>query len=395
MSKSALVFGASGVTGWAFVNEILHDYPKEGIWSRVHALTNRPLAREASLWPDDARLNIASGIDLLAGSQQDLENTLQENIPDIESATHVFYLAYKAQGDVDAELEENVAMFRRATTALDHLSPALEFVSLQTGAKHYGCHLLENHPTDDIHVPLAESMPRLKQPHHDKLFYYPQLDWLKDYAADKKWYWNDTRPDIIIGFVPNQNFYSLGTVLGVYLSLWRELHGKGAECPFPGTTQSWKALSIDSSSDMIARQTLHVTLTPPWSERKGEAFNVADARTPSSWETKWPALCSYFGLKSIKLEEDNPVEVRSFIKANLGIWETMEKKYKLPSGHADNPRTVPGFEYFLLTQFDFDRQYDMSKMYGTGFTEERSTSQAWGCVFDRMREAKIIPANFT
>lgn len=286
-------------------------------------------------------------------------------------------------------------MFRRAVTALDRLSPALEFVSLQTGAKHYGCHLLENHPTDDIHVPLSEYMPRLKQPHHDKLFYYPQLDWLKDYAADKKWYWNDTRPDIIIGFVPNQNFYSLGTVLGVYLSLWRELHGQGAECPFPGTTQSWKALSIDSSSDMIARQTLHVSLTAPWSERKGEAFNVADAQTPSSWETKWPALCSYFGLKSVKLEEDNPVEVRSFIKANLGTWETMEKKYKLQSGHADNSRIVPGFEYFLLTQFDFDRQYDMSKLYGTGFTEERSTLQAWGGVFDRMREAKIIPANFT
>lgn len=69
----------------------------------------------------------------------------------------------------------------------------------------------------------------------------------------------------------------------------------------------------------------------------------------------------------------------------------MERKHGLKSGIADSDLIYKGFEYFLLTQFDFDRQYDMRKMYGTGFVEERSTEQAWGGVFDRMREAKIIP----
>jgi hypothetical protein len=41
--------------------------------------------------------------------------------------------------------------------------------------------------------------------------------------VNKTWKWCETRPDIIVGFVPNQNFYSLGTVLGVYLSLYREV----------------------------------------------------------------------------------------------------------------------------------------------------------------------------
>ena len=54
-------------------------------------------------------------------------------------------------------------------------------------------------------------------------------------------------------------------------------------------------------------------------------------------------------------------------------------------------------QYFLLTQFDFDRQYDMTKMYSTPknapFKEERSTMQAWGGVFDRMREGRLIPRN--
>lgn len=92
MSKSALIFGASGVTGWAFVNEILHDYPKKGIWKKVHALTNRPLKQSDSLWPVDERLNIVSGIDLLKGRQEDLDATIKQQVKGVEEVTHVYYL---------------------------------------------------------------------------------------------------------------------------------------------------------------------------------------------------------------------------------------------------------------------------------------------------------------
>lgn len=92
MSKSALIFGASGVTGWAFVNEILNDYPKKGVWGKVHALTNRPLKLEDSNWPKDDRLDIVSGIDLLQGSQEDLEKAIKSKIKGIEKVTHVYYL---------------------------------------------------------------------------------------------------------------------------------------------------------------------------------------------------------------------------------------------------------------------------------------------------------------
>jgi hypothetical protein len=91
-SKQALVFGASGVTGWSFVNEMLHDYPQKGVWQAVHALTNRPISQQDSLWPKDDRLHIACGIDLLKGSQEDLERELQSKISNIESITHVYYL---------------------------------------------------------------------------------------------------------------------------------------------------------------------------------------------------------------------------------------------------------------------------------------------------------------
>ena len=391
--KSALVWGASGVTGWSFVNEMLNDYPARGVWERVHAMTNRPLTQEMSAWPRDSRLNIVSGVDLLKGSQEELEQTLKREVADVDKVTHVFYLAYKAGTDVQKELEEAVAMFKRSTIAVDQLSPALEFVVLQTGAKTYGCHLLENHPSDYMPVPLSEDYPRLKPPYHDMLFYYPQLDWLGEYAKDKSWNWCETRPDIIIGFVPNQNFYSLGSAIGFFLALYREVSGPGTKVPFPGTKKSWVAQSNDSSSDMIARQTLHLSLNLP-SDRKGEAFNVADARKPESWSTKWPQLCSYFGLvgEGPPGDETNALEIRQYIKQNIDTWRQLEDKYGLRKGMADSDLTFKGFEYFLLTQFDFDRQYNMDRIYNTtGFSEERSTMQAWGIVFDRMRQAKLIP----
>lgn len=247
------------------------------------------------------------------------------------------------------ELEDAVNMFKRSTIAMDHLSPALEFVVLQTGAKMYGCHLLENHPTDYIHVPLSEDQPRLKPPYHDMLFYHPQLDWLAEYAQDKQWSWCETRPDIIIGFVPNQNFYSLATVLGIFLALFASVEGKGARCPFPGTTKSWSAKSNDSSSDMIARQTLHLSLYLP-KDMKGEGFNVADAKTPETWSSKWPQLCAYFGLKGVgppNGEQEAP-EVRTYINDHLHDWTKLEKEHGLKEGVATSDLTFKGFEVGTL-----------------------------------------------
>lgn len=283
-------------------------------------------------------------------------------------------------------------MFRRSVTAIDQLSSHLEFVVLQTGAKMYGCHLTTAHPTDYISVPLHESLPRLRPPYGDMLFYHPQLDWLASFAASKSWNWVDTRPDIIIGFVPNQNFYSLASSIGIFCSLWKEVHGEGAVCPYPGSWNAWKAKSNDSSADMIARQTLHLSLTLPITE-KGQGFNVADEKHYRTWETKWPDICAWFGLKGVEpLEESKGrVEVRTWIKEHMDEWRALEKRKGLKSGRADSDLTYKGFEHFLLTQFDFDRQYDMTKIYNTGFLEERDTTTSWGGVFDRMRAARIIP----
>lgn len=90
-TRHAVVLGASGITGWAIVNAILGGYPTPDAFDKVSALVNRPLSRDVARWPDDRRLQIVSGIDLLKGSQADLEKAMRENVAGVETATHIYF----------------------------------------------------------------------------------------------------------------------------------------------------------------------------------------------------------------------------------------------------------------------------------------------------------------
>ena len=136
--------------------------------------------------------------------------------------------------------------------------------------------------------------------------------------------------------------------MGIYLSLYAAVEGKGAECPFPGTSKSWVAKSNDSSADMIARQTIHLSLHLP-KDMQGQGFNVADAKTHESWETKWPKLCSYFGLKGTGPPKDSrdTLEMRKYINDHINSWKKLEAEHNLKKGVADSDLTFPGFEVRL------------------------------------------------
>ena len=99
MSKHALVFGATGITGWAVVNQLLSDYPQSATFSRVTAICNRPISMKETLWPDNAKLNLVSGIDLLKGSQEELEKVLRDRVTAINTVSHVyFHCTYRDSG---------------------------------------------------------------------------------------------------------------------------------------------------------------------------------------------------------------------------------------------------------------------------------------------------------
>ena len=131
----ALVYGASGVTGWAIVNQILNGYPKSNTFTTVTALTNRPLSPQAAQWPKSDKLRVVSGLDLLKGSQEDLEEGMKQKISGVENVTHVYFFAYIMDSDPEKEVAVNVDLLKRAVVAIDHLSANLQFVVLPTGTK--------------------------------------------------------------------------------------------------------------------------------------------------------------------------------------------------------------------------------------------------------------------
>lgn len=89
--RHALVVGASGITGWAVVNQLLRGYPQKGVFSKVSAVTNRPLALQDTLWPASDSLRLVSGVDLNSASQEELEGQMRSKIKDIENVTDIYF----------------------------------------------------------------------------------------------------------------------------------------------------------------------------------------------------------------------------------------------------------------------------------------------------------------
>ncbi|KAK5118000.1 hypothetical protein LTR62_004044 [Meristemomyces frigidus] len=390
----ALVYGATGIQGWAVVNQLLEGYPTKNSFEKITALANRPPS-ENMLWPKNDKLQIISGINLLNdGGQVALEKQMKAEVPGIDTVTHVFFFAYIFKEDPTQEITTNVTLLQRAVTAAENLSPNLKFVLLPTGTKAYGVQCLANFPFAS-NLPLSEDLPRIPEPYQSQNFYYNQTDWLTSQSKGKEWTWCEVRPDVVVGFVPNNNVYCLAQTLATYLSCFREVEGSGAECVFPGTEKSWKILSNDSSQDVVARFCIHAVLNPE-ACGQGRAFNVADNSRPSTWEEKWPVICEFFGLRGIAPPKGGSgPQPGQYLVDHLPQWKGLEKKHGLTTGRVGNDRSMAGFQYFIMTMFDFDRQLDLSKQHKAwnsgGKAEEIDSKTAWWTAFERFRAAKIIP----
>lgn len=96
----ALIFGASGITGWAIVDQILKGYPSPNQFSRVTALTNRPLKLEDTLWPKSDKLLLTTANLMHEGGQEGLEKELKAHVKDIDTVTHVYFFGMFAEPKV-------------------------------------------------------------------------------------------------------------------------------------------------------------------------------------------------------------------------------------------------------------------------------------------------------
>lgn len=137
-TRTALVFGASGITGWAILNEAV-SYPSRDTFSRIIGLTNQPTSSNELYLPTDERIILASGVNLM--SDVDIVAEQLKKIAGIENVTDVFFSAYvQPPGTSDIEgweklLEANVKILETAVRAVELVSNKLRFWSLQTGGK--------------------------------------------------------------------------------------------------------------------------------------------------------------------------------------------------------------------------------------------------------------------
>lgn len=85
----ALVFGASGISGWAILNEIT-SYPTSTAFAKITGLSNRPLTLEQAYLPQDPRLSLVNGVDLTK-SVDEVVLMLKDKVEEAHTISHVFF----------------------------------------------------------------------------------------------------------------------------------------------------------------------------------------------------------------------------------------------------------------------------------------------------------------
>ncbi|KAH9213679.1 hypothetical protein DL95DRAFT_524340 [Leptodontidium sp. 2 PMI_412] len=375
----ALILGASGISGWGILNQI-GVYPTSTFFSHITGTTNRPLSLDKAHLPAaDTRFRLVSGIDFTRPIEE-VASLLKKKIPSVETISHAFFTAYIHKDDPHELHEVNTTLVRTSIMVIEMVSTNLKTVILQTGGKGYGV----QYPLKLI-TPFKEFLPRIPSPYAESVFYYSQVDILKELSAGKSWTFTEIRPDVVVGFVPGSNVMNFAQGLGMYLALYREVNGARSSVPFPGTEKGFRAFHTDTSQDILARMEIFAA-TNIDKCGNGEAFNIGDGMV--SWSQVWPGVCEYFELVGTGPMEGS-LTMEEFAKQNVRAWEQLARRT------GTDPEIFKSynwlFVHFMLVVFDFDRPYDLAKARSVGFGEEAETLDGYKIAWDRMRAAKFLP----
>ncbi|KAM0489474.1 hypothetical protein ACHAP8_012537 [Fusarium lateritium] len=377
----ALIFGASGISGWSLMNQA-RVYPSPTTFARITGTVNRPKTVEQLELPQDERFQLASGIDLTK-SLDEVIAALKAKVEDIETVSHVFFTAYIPKDDFETLKVVNTNLLENAVRAVEKVSPNLEVFILQTGGKGYG---LEFPKEVKISTPVKESHSRIPEPWASKIFYYTQYDLLKSLSHGKKWTFSEIRLDGIVGFVPGSNAMNMAQGIAIYLTMFKEVNGAGAIVQFPGYEHGYHSTHSDTFQDILSKMELFAALN---SGKCGDGgvFNIADGMTVT-WAQVWPRLCEHFGLIG-GAPDASATSMLDFVDKNKKAWYDVAKR------HGVNEKLVDeqgwGHVHFMMVDFDFDRQYDLSQARSVGFLEEIDTVHGYILSWERMRAAKILP----
>lgn len=354
MSNLALIVGASGIVGRNLAEHLLRRQ-----WD-IAGLSRNPPGDIPGLQPVAADLLDTAG----------LQASLAELRP-----THVFITTWMRQPTEKQNIEVNSRLVRNL---LDAVAPArsVQHVALVTGLKHY-LGPFEAYGQGALPAtPFREEQGRLDIDN----FYYAQEDEVFAAAEREGFGWSVHRPHTIIGFALG-NAMNMGSTLAAYASLCREY---GRPFLFPGSATQWNSLTDMTDARLLAR---HLEWAATTQAARNQAFNVVNGDV-FRWSWMWHQLAGYFDLEAAPFPgRATPLELQMQDAAPL--WTELVSKYGLAEPSLQR-LTSPWH-----TDADLGRPVevltDMSKSRKLGFLDYQATRDSFFDLFDRMRQAALIP----
>jgi nucleoside-diphosphate-sugar epimerase len=352
--RTALVVGASGITGSAIVSQLLED----GGW-RILALSRRAPAAHPQVEHVAADLR----------DPDDLARALGGT-----GVTHVFFTAWSRQ-DTEAEnIRVNGGMVRDLLAALS--AEPVQHVALVTGLKHY-LGPFEAYAAGEMpDTPFHEDEDRLDTPN----FYYEQEDELFAAAARAGFTWSVHRSHTVIGHAVG-NAMNMASTLAVQAALCKRLDRPFV---FPGSETQWNGLTDMTDAGLLAEQMLWAATSPAGAD---EAFNIVNGDV-FRWRWMWPRLAAHLGVEPEGFDTA-PRPLEQQMAGVEGTWAELVAEHGLVE--ADLSRVASWWHTDGDLGRDIEVVTDMSKSRLAGFTGYRRTLDAFTAIFDRLRAERIVP----
>lgn len=353
MTRTALVVGATGITGSAVACQLV----AEG-W-KVHGLARRPQEQDGVM-PVTA--------DLL--DEQATKAALSGIHPDA-----VFLTTWLRRDSEAQNIRVNGAMVRNLLAALPP-AHGERHVALVTGLKHY-LGPFEAYGKGNLpKTPFREDRGRLDVEN----FYYAQEDELFAAAERDGFTWSVHRPHTVIGKAVG-NAMNMGTTLAVYATICRET---GRPFTFPGSAMQWNGLTDMTDARQLARQLVWAATTPA---AANEAFNIVNGDV-FRWSWMWERIAQWFGIEAAPFDGTvRPLEEQMAHDAD--IWTDIAARHGL--AERDLTRLASPWH----TDADLGRPIevvtDMSKSRKLGFAGYQATDEAFFDLFTKLRADRLIP----
>ncbi|CAM2154412.1 Delta4-3-oxosteroid 5beta-reductase [Pararobbsia alpina] len=355
MKKHALVVGASGVTGSTLARHLLENgWRVSGLSRGAHAEVEGVESIAVDLTSADALRTALKGL----------------------QPSHVFFTVWSRQANERENIRVNGAIVSNVFDALGEAMDSVEHVALVTGLKHY-LGPFEAYATGAVpETPFREEQGRQRVDN----FYYEQEDRVFAAAERHGFGWSVHRPHTVIGFAVG-NAMNMGTTLAVYATLCRHT---GMPFIFPGSAMQWHGVTDMTDAALLARQ---LEWAATHAEGRNQAFNIVNGDV-FRWKWMWSRIAGYFGIEPVPFDGTvRPLEARMADAAPA--WREIAGKFDLAEPD------IAKLASWWHTDADLGRPMevitDMGKSRKAGFADFEATDEAFFRLFDRLKEARLIP----